>query len=284
MRKSVLITEQPNDYEHASGELTYNMTNNYMFMAILQSNEYALKGLIASLLHMKPDEIVSIEYLNQIQIGEYINLKDYILDVNLRFNDNNIMNLEMQVRKYGNWVPRSISYLCREWDKLEKGTDYEKASSAYHIGFLDHTLFEDRPKFHAIYRMCDIDDNYQYSSRFNLSVVELNHIDMATDKDKEHGIDEWARMFKATTWEEIKMLAEKNTYIDSAAREMFRRGQDNKFIELCKKTEEEIAGEEYRKKRIVELEAVVADKDATIADKDATIARMQAEIDQLKNR
>ncbi len=275
MKNDLSKANQPNDYEHASGKLIYNMTNNYMFMAILQSNEYALRGLIASLLHMSPDEIKSIEYLNQIEVGKYINLKEYILDVNLNFNNNNIMNLEMQVRKYCNWVPRSISYLCREWDKLDKGIDYEKASSAYHIGFLDHTLFADRPKFYATYRLCDIVDNYQYSSRFNLSVVELNNIEMATDKDKAFGIDEWARMFKATTWEEIKMLAEKNTYIDSAAREMFVRGQDNKFIDLCRKTEEEIAGEEYRRMRIAELESVVADKDAVIA-------ALKVEIEQLK--
>ena len=33
------------DYEHATGELAYNMTNNYMFVAVLLEDKFALKGL-----------------------------------------------------------------------------------------------------------------------------------------------------------------------------------------------------------------------------------------------
>ncbi len=278
-----------NDYRHATGKLEFNMTNNYMFIAILQESEDALRGLIAALLHMDPHDIKKIEYLNPIIIGEMINLKEYILDVNVMFNDNTIMNFEMQVKKQVNWVERSISYLCREWDKINKGDDYIKAMNTFQISFLDHTLFDDRPKFYSTYRLCDIEDGYQYSSKFNLCVIQLNHIDQATDEDKHYGIDEWARLFKATTWEEIRMLAEKNEYIDSAAREMFVRGQDNKFIDLCRKTAEEIAGEEHRRQKLIEYEEIIArqtkdlaDKDKAISDKDEEIARLMAELKAAK--
>ena len=33
---------------------------------------------------------------------------------------------------------------------------------------------------------------------------------LATKEDKKWHIDEWARLFKATTWEELKMIAEKD--------------------------------------------------------------------------
>ena len=38
-----------------------------------------------------------------------------------------------------------------------------------------------------------------FSSKFKLSVVELNHIELATDEDKAFQIDHWARLFKAKT-------------------------------------------------------------------------------------
>ena len=41
-----------------SGNLCYNMTNDYMFRAVLQKNTKVLKGLIGALLHLDP---VSIE-------------------------------------------------------------------------------------------------------------------------------------------------------------------------------------------------------------------------------
>lgn len=46
-------------YLEATGRIDYGMTNDYMFRAILQRNEKVLKGLICSLLHLKPEEITS---------------------------------------------------------------------------------------------------------------------------------------------------------------------------------------------------------------------------------
>ncbi len=282
MKDTTRTTLIDDDYRHATGKLEFNMTNNYMFIAILQESKTALTGLIAALLHMNPHDIKDIEYLNPIVIGEMINLKEYILDVNVLFNNNTIMNLEMQVKKQVNWPERSISYLCREWGKINKGDDYVRALNTFQIGFLDHTLFEDHPKFYSTYRLCDVEDGYQYCSKFNLCVIELNHIDMATDIDKHYGIDERARLFKASTWEEIRMLAEKNEYIDSAAKEMYTRGQDNRFIDLCRKTAEEIAGEEHRRQKLIEYEEIIARQTKDLADRTEEIARLKAELENLK--
>ena len=42
-----------------------------------------------------------------------------------------------------------------------------------------------------------------------LSVIDLSKVELATEEDRLYGIDYWTRLFKAKTWEEIKMLAEK---------------------------------------------------------------------------
>ena len=44
-------------YMGATGNIPYNMTNDYMFHYILQKNEKVLRGLIASLLHLEPRQI-----------------------------------------------------------------------------------------------------------------------------------------------------------------------------------------------------------------------------------
>jgi len=242
------------NYEEATGRVPYKMTNNYLFIAVLQEDKYALKGLVAALLHMDADDIKSIEIENPIMLGADINLKEFVLDIKLKFNDDSTMNLEMQVLDYGNWVPRSISYLCREWDRLKKGADYDEAGYAYHIGFLDFTLFQERPEFYATYRLMDIADGYEYSDRLNLSVVELNNIAMASDEDRHYEIDKWARLFKAGTWEDIKMLAEDNKYIESAAKGMFFKTQDESILRLCRKMDEEIEGDKRRAERLTKLE------------------------------
>ncbi len=272
------------DYEHAKGEVPYRMTNNYLFIAVLQDDKFALRGLIAALLHRKIDEIRDIEILNPIELGAEINLKDYILDIKLMFNDDSIMNLEMQVINRGNWVPRSISYLCREWDRLEKGADYEMACNAYHIGFLDFSLFEDHPGFYTTYRLRDT-QGYEYSDKFNLSVIELNHIEMATDDDKLYGIDKWAKLFKAGTWEDIKMLAKNDECIDSAARGMFIKTQNDDVLKWCRKMDEEIAGDRRREqrmaemtKKIEELEIIQRDAESKLVDTESKLVDTESKL------
>ena len=49
-------------------------------------------------------------------------------------------------------------------------------------------------------------------------MVDLTQINLATDEDKSFHIDQWAALFKAKTWEEIKMLAEKNEYLNESSK------------------------------------------------------------------
>ena len=54
------------DYDHQLDTRIgdYHMTNDYLFKALLQKNERVLRGLICSLLHLKPDELRSTEIQN----------------------------------------------------------------------------------------------------------------------------------------------------------------------------------------------------------------------------
>lgn len=79
-------------YEEASGTIDYTLTNDYMFRAILQSNEKVLRGLIGSLLHLKQEEIQTVEIKNPIELGKAINNKNFILDIRVLLNNNMVIN------------------------------------------------------------------------------------------------------------------------------------------------------------------------------------------------
>lgn len=53
----------------------------------------------------------------------------------------------------------------------------------------------------------NIKNHILYSNKLILRVIDLTHIDLATEEDLAYGIDHWARLFKASTWEELKMIA-----------------------------------------------------------------------------
>lgn len=65
-------------------------------------------------------------------------------------------------------------------------------------------------KFYSKNAMMNIKTLQIYSSDFLLNVLDLNCINLATEEDKSCKLDYWAKFFKATTWEEIKMLAMQN--------------------------------------------------------------------------
>ena len=108
----------------ANGPVRFNMTNDYMFRAVLQENNKVLRGLICSLLHLSKAEVISAEITNPIILGESIAGKEFRLDINVRLNDRTLINLEMQVDDRMDWPDRSLLYLCRSYDQLGHGQEY----------------------------------------------------------------------------------------------------------------------------------------------------------------
>ena len=87
-------TKKPYDTDNTV-VIQYNMTNDYMFRYILQKNEKVLRGLISALLHLKPENIISVEIKNPIDLSKSITGKDFVLDIKVLLNDNQLLNLEM---------------------------------------------------------------------------------------------------------------------------------------------------------------------------------------------
>lgn len=222
----------------AKGTIRYNMTNNYMFRYILQKYNNVLKGLICALLHLRPEQIKSIEIKNPIDLAGDVSGKEFILDINVIMNDDTLINLEMQVANEHNWPERSLIYLCRAFDQLQRGQEYEEVLPVIHIGFLDFKLFPEETEFYSTYKMLNVKTHGLYSDKFTLSVLHLNHTKYATEEDKAYGIDYWARIFKARTWEEMKMLADNNEFMEETAEALYVANADEIVRQQCQARED----------------------------------------------
>jgi len=80
---------------NASGAIPYGMTNDYMFRAVLQTNNKVLRGLVSALLHLKEEEILSVEITNPVILGNSPEKKEIRLDINVVLNNHTFINLEM---------------------------------------------------------------------------------------------------------------------------------------------------------------------------------------------
>ena len=259
--------------QDATGEVEFRLTNDCMFHVVFQKNPKALLGLCASLLHMHPEEIRSVEVLNPFEFKTMPTDKTFILDLKVMLNDNSIINFEVQVVDEADWPERSLTYACRTFDHLKKGESYLDVKPVRHIGFLDYDLKDLTPEFYATYQLLNIKNHERYTGKFTLSVVNLNQIELATEEDRKYGIDYWARLFKATTWEAIKKMAEENEYISSAAETMFESSQDASMRYYLEGVEEANRIRRGQEIRIERAEAALAEKDAVIAEKDEALAQ-----------
>ncbi len=217
----------------AKGIIDYGMTNDYMFRATLQKSRKALIGLTSALLHKQPEEIRSIEITNPIILGESIDSKTYVLDVNIVLNNSRMLNLEMQVNNLHDWEERSLSYLCGDFSQLNEGESYKNIKPVLNIGILDYTLCKEEPKFFAKYYFFDEESHRLYSDKLGIGVLDLTQIGMASEEDKAYGLDTWARIFKAKTWEELRMAVDNNDYMEETAETMYTLNADKIVRQQC---------------------------------------------------
>lgn len=107
---------------------------------------------------------------------------------------------------------------------------------------------------------------------------------MATDEDKAWGTDTWARLFKATTWEDMKMIAENDLAKLTAINTLKLCNSDFRAKEAARKYEDRVRHQKYLEKQLAEKDTMIADKDSEIAKMGSEIARLRQEIESLKTK
>ena len=268
-------------FSKATGKIPYNMLNDYMFRIVLQDNKEALANIIAAVLHVDVSTITDIHVKNSIIPGAAVDNKEYHMDISLTFNKKTNVNIELQIRDEGNWNYRGIHYLCREFEELvKKGDDYGDEHSAYQIGFLDFDLFKDHVKFFSRYEMCDTEDGYKINSNFALYVIQLNRLEIATETDRNTGLDKWCRLFKAQTYEELKKMAKEDAVMEAVAENIYESNSDFAVRRRCEDREEYLRHQEYIKREMERMNAVIEKQNESLAQKDESLARKNEELIQ----
>ena len=217
MKYSTNFDNSTINLEYLSGPVPFRLTNDYFFRALTQTKENALKGLISATMHMPRGDIKTVTIMNPIELGSNIADKEFILDVKVCMNNNVTIDMEMQVLNYNDWPDRSIQYIGRNFDTLEHGDEYTESPEIVHIGILDFELFPNRSRLLDCYMIMHTELGYAYNDKLKIYIMTLPKRDEAGEDDIKYHTDLWASFFKAQTWEEVQMLANKDSDIKEAA-------------------------------------------------------------------
>ena len=187
----------------------------------------------------------------------------------------------MQVENELNWKDRSLVYLCRTFDQLYAGENYSEAKPAIHIGFLCFTPFKEYSEFYAKYKLLNVKNYHPYSDKFELRVVDLKNIELATEEDKQYQIDHWASLFMAKTWEDLKMVAQTNEFMQEATETLYELNADETIRQQCLARQDYYRTQNSYKQLIEEQAEKIEEQAEKIEEQKQLIAKLQKE---LKNR
>ena len=144
----------------------------------------------------------------------------------------------------------------------------------------------------------DVIQHRIYSSKFAVNVLDLSHIELATQEDKNWNLDFWARLFKAKTWEEMKMIAKDNEYFTEASNTLCDLYADFNVRERCRDREDYELEQKYlhdtiaqqgdqiiqQESMLAQKDDMLAQKDGMLAQKDEILAQQAVELEEMKKK
>ena len=142
----------------------------------------------------------------------------------------------------------------------------------HQIGLLNYTLFPESPEFYAHYKFLNIRTYKEYSSKLRISVLDLTQTKLATAEDKTCKLDYWADLFKAKTWEDIRMLAEREPIFKEVATAVKTLTEEEKIRMQCEAREDYYKTQNDLHNYYLEQ---LKEKDEEIADLKRQLAALQ---------
>ena len=218
-------------------KVEYGLINDYMFRAVFQTSEEALKGLLSALLYIPEEEIVSCLICNPILLGDAIDEKTCILDIRVLLNGNRQINLEMQMGSVENWTDRSVFYLCRMFADMKKGLDYTQAKPSIHIGIMMKSPVPEDAAFYNEYALKNRRTGYEFTGKIALHVLDLSCLEQVSEEERNSPLYHWACVFKAKTWKEVLAMAEQSESIKKAVVTLRELSEDEKIRLQCEARE-----------------------------------------------
>lgn len=179
----------------------------------LMRNEIVRRYFISDVLGIPPEEIRET-HLENTFLGRCSRRdKEGILDVKLLLNNDCRINIELQIKDIPAWDKRSLFYLSRMYaEGVHSGQDYSLLKKCIVICVLGFS-WDTHAEYHKVYFLRD-QKGHVYSDQFEIHVIELSK-ELTGDR-----LDDWIRLLRAKSREELDMIRSDNPGIAEAMKEV----------------------------------------------------------------
>ena len=181
--------------------------------------------------------ITALEIKNTDINKDYIEDKFSRLDVKATTSNEEIINIEIQLKNEYNMIKRSLYYWSKLYsEQLNEGEDHSILKRTICINILNFKYLKTR-KFHSSYRLKEIYSNEELTDVAEIHFIEIPKLEEGTDK-LEEGTDEkdmlanWIEFLKDPESEKVRSLEMTIVEIRQAKDELIRMSNDDTQREL----------------------------------------------------
>ena len=180
---------------------------------------------------LKPkDLITSVEIKNTDLNKGYIEDKFSRLDVKATTSNEEIINIEIQLKNEYNMIKRSLYYWSKLYsEQLNEGEDYSILKRTICINILNFKYLKTR-KFHSAYRLKEIYSNEELTDVAEIHFIEIPKLEEGTD-EKDMLVN-WVEFLKDPESEKVRSLEMSIDEIRQAKDELIRMSNDDTQREL----------------------------------------------------
>ena len=180
---------------------------------------------------LKPKKkIVSVDIKKTDIEKQYIEDKYSRLDVKATTSNDEIINIEIQLKNENNMVKRSLYYLSKMYEEqLNEKEDYSKLARTVCINILNFKYLK-TDNFHTGYRFKEIESNEELTDIMEVHFIEIPKLkDSSDEKDM---LVAWTEFLKDPESEKVRGLELSIEEILQAKDELIRMSNDKKQREL----------------------------------------------------
>ena len=180
---------------------------------------------------LKPKYLITAVEIKNTDINkDYIEDKFSRLDVKATTSNEEIINIEIQLKNEYNMIKRSLYYWSKLYsEQLNEGEDYSILKRTICINILNFKYLKTR-KFHSVYRLKEIYSNEELTDVAEIHFIEIPKLEEGTDeKDM---LANWIEFLKDPESEKVRSLEMTIAEIRQAKDELIRMSNDDTQREL----------------------------------------------------
>ena len=180
---------------------------------------------------LKPKDLITEVKIKNTDLNKgYIEDKFSRLDVKATTSNNEIINIEIQLKNEYNMIKRSLYYWSKLYsEQLNEGEDYSLLKRTICINILNFKYLKTR-MFHSVYRMKEIHTNEELSDIEEIHFIEIPKLEDGSDeKDM---LVAWIEFLKNPESEKVRSLEMSVDEIREAKDELIKMSNDDTQREL----------------------------------------------------